>query len=257
VAFDLLAEKWKIDAVILAGGYAKRLWPLTLDKPKPLLPVAGKPIIDHVLERLAPLGSIMGRIVILTNSRFKSQLQVWAQGKKWQNIEVLSDGSRCEEEKPGATGSLVSIAETMGDNFLVIAGDCIYPRGLEDFVNYFHEKNAPLVGIYRANDKDQVRRGSTVQVDNNNIIVSFVEKPENPATDLVGAVVYAFPGRIKNRLKEYSALDLPRDEPGRFIEWLHKKETIHGYLLDGVVWDIGTLKAYEQIDRMFSERRRT
>jgi glucose-1-phosphate thymidylyltransferase len=159
-----------------------------------------------------------------------------------------------EEGKPGALGAVACVVPEIDDDFLVIAGDCIYPNGLEGLLRCFSEKNSPVVGIYRAKDSDQVKRGSAVKLRADNIIVGFVEKPENPTTDLVGAVVYAFPKRTKDRLKEYFELELPRDDPGRFIEWLHKRETVYGYLLDGVVWDIGTTEAYEKIDRMFSAR---
>jgi glucose-1-phosphate thymidylyltransferase len=231
--------------IILAGGYAKRLWPLTLDTPKPLLLVRGRPIIDYALDEVSS-SSIITSIIVLTNSRFHPKFKAWAEGKRGRNIEVLSDGSSTEEGKPGAIGALVSIALHIRDDFLVIAGDCIYPRELRGLLQYFGEKKAPVVGVYRAKDVDQVRRGSAVELASDNTIVGFLEKPENATGLLVGAVAYAFPESIRDRLKEYSNLGLSRDEPGRFIEWLHKRETVYGYLLDGVVWDIGTLQAYEK-----------
>jgi glucose-1-phosphate thymidylyltransferase len=233
--------------IILAGGYAKRLWPLTLDKPKPLLPVGGKAIIDCALDEISSSGTIMKKIIVLANSKFYSQFQVWAAGKHPQNIEILSDGSSNEEQKPGAVGALASIASDITDDFLVIAGDCIYPRGVGGLLQHFRVRSAPVIGVYRAREVDQVRRGSAVELDSDGRVASFVEKPQDYTTDLVGAVVYAFPRSISNRLTEYFELGLRRDEPGRFIEWLHKRETVYGYLLDGAVWDIGTLKAYEDI----------
>jgi len=232
--------------IILAGGYAKRLLPLTIDKPKSLLPAGGRPIIDYALDRIASSSSIR-KVVVLTNSRFQPQFQSWAQGRQRQDIEIWSDGSLTEEEKPGAVGALASMMSKIDDDFLVIAGDCIYPNGLEGLLGRFREKNATVIGIYRSAEIDQVRRGSAVELGSDNTIVDFVEKPEHPNIDLVGAAVYAFPRRTKDRLKEYFDLGLPRDEPGRFIEWLHKQETVYGYLLDGRVWDIGTIKSYENI----------
>jgi glucose-1-phosphate thymidylyltransferase len=233
--------------IILAGGYARRLWPLTVDKPKPLLLVQGRPIIDSAFDAIASPNSIVSKIIVLTNSRFQAQFRAWARSKKLKNIAILSDGSLSEEQKPGAIAALASISSEIRDDFLVIAGDCIYPNGLKGLFQYFREKNAPVVGLYRSKVTGQVKRGSAVELGTDNTIVTFVEKPANATTDLVGAVVYAFPQRMKNRLLEYFDLGLPRDEPGRFIEWLHKKETVHGYLLDGVVWDIGTLEAYEEV----------
>ena len=238
--------------IILAGGYAKRLWPLTFDNPKPLLPVGGKAIIDYALDAMVSSNSIIRKVVVLTNSRFRPQFEDWAQNKAEHEIEIVPDGSLSEGEKPGAIGALASMSARIGEEFLVIAGDCVYPGGLEGLLRSFQEKKAPVIGIYHSAEIDQVERGSAIELGADNIIANFVEKPEHPNTDLAGAVMYAFPRRTSDRLKLYFELGLPRDEPGRFIEWLHKKENVYGYLLDSVVWDIGTLEAYERINRILS-----
>jgi glucose-1-phosphate thymidylyltransferase len=232
--------------IILAGGYAKRLWPLTVDRPKPLLPVGTRLIIDYSLDAISSLDSIISKVIVLTNSTFQRQFREWAQGKKPQNITILSDGSLSEKQKPGAIGALVFMSSEISDDFLVIAGDCIYPSGLKGLLAYFHDKRAPVVGVYQPEVADQLTQGSAVELGINNTIVSFREKPDRATTNLAGAAVYAFPERIKNRLLEYSELGLREDEPGRFIEWLHKKETVYGYLLEGGIWDIGTKEAYEK-----------
>jgi glucose-1-phosphate thymidylyltransferase len=238
--------------IILAGGFAKRLLPLTLDTPKCLLPVGRMPVIDHVLECVGSSSKGISKFVVLTNSRFEVRFQTWAQGKDLRNIEVVSDGSSSENEKPGAVGALALIAPKIDEDFLVIAGDCIYPDEIGAMLEYFHRGGSAVIGLYHAKNANQVRRGSVVEM-RGNVITDFVEKPENPASDLVGAVVYAFPQRIKNKLIEYWRLQLSCDEPGRFIEWLCKKETIYGYVFNGVVSDIGTLEAYEHTNKV-SER---
>jgi glucose-1-phosphate thymidylyltransferase len=136
-------------------------------------------------------------------------------------------------------------------DFLVIAGDCTYPGNIDGLLEFFHGADRAVVGLYYAKNANQVRRGSAVKIGIGNVITDFVEKPENPSNDLVGAVVYAFPQRIKNSLVEYYGLQLSRDEPGRFIEWLCKKETVYGYVLNGVVSDIGTVEAYEDANKFF------
>jgi glucose-1-phosphate thymidylyltransferase len=232
-------------AIILAGGFARRLLPLTIDTPKCLVPVGGKPVIDHALEWINSSSQAISKFVVLTNSRFEARFQIWAQGKDLGNIEVVSDGSWNEDEKPGAVGALALIAPKIDQDFLVIAGDCTYPDELDGLLKYFHGTGSAVIGLYHAKNADQVRRGSAVRM-KGNVITDFVEKPENPTIDLVGAVAYVFPQRIKNRLAEYCRLQLSRDEPGRFIEWLCKKETVHGYVFNGAVSDIGTMEAYEQ-----------
>lgn len=239
-------------AIIFAGGYAKRLWPLTLHKPKPLLPVAGKPVIDYVVEKVVSLGPAVRKTIVVTNLRFKQRFQAWA--GKWQNLEVVSDGSSSEDDKPGAVGALAAIADFITEDCLVMAGDSLFTDDLKDFIVYFQEKAKPVVALYRASDIDQVRRGSAVAIDGKNRIVSFVEKPTNPTTNLVGAVIYAFPQTVGDRLREYYGLGLPRDEPGRLIEWLYRGEAVYGYLLKDVVWDIGSLEAYREVDQVFSKK---
>jgi glucose-1-phosphate thymidylyltransferase len=238
--------------IILAGGYAKRLWPLTLDRPKPLLPLRGRVIIDYALDTIAFSNSIIRKVIVLTSSSFQPQFEEWAQAKGRHEIEILSDGSLSEEDKPGAVGALASISPHINEDFLVIAGDCIYPTDAKGLLQCFRKRNAPVVGIYHARNIDQVKRGSAVMLDSDNTIVSFVEKPENPTTDLVGAVIYAFPSRMTDRLKEYFELGLARDEPGRFIEWLHKRENVYGYVLRNCLWDIGTPESYRAAEEHFS-----
>lgn len=232
-------------AIILAGGYAKRLWPLTFDKPKPLLPVVGKPIIDHVTDRVLHLGTSIERIVVLTSSRFEKQFRAWTCSRN-QSIEVVSDGSWSEEDKPGAVGALATLCSEITTDFLVIAADCLYKDEFQDLVHYFKHKQAPVVALYHPIHLDQVHGGSTAQVDEEGRITDFIEKPLQPHTDLAGAALYLFPVHIRHHLTTYMHLGLPRDQPGHFIEWLHQQEPVYGYILQHPIWDIGTPAAYTQ-----------
>lgn len=243
-------------AVILAGGYGKRLWPMTLETAKPLLPVAGKPVMDYLMEKLLPLNKTLNKIMVLTNLKFKRQFENWAESWRSININVVSDDSRSENEKPGAIGALAKTVDLINEDFMVIAGDCIYEDDFKGFADFFNYKKLPAVAVYRAADPGQIIRGSTVLLSQDNRIVKFVEKPQTALTELVGAVLYTFPERIKHRILEYMELGLSRDEPGRFIEWLYKKEAVYGYMLKNTVWDIGTLEAYREIDRLYRQKQR-
>lgn len=239
-------------AIILAGGYAKRLWPITLNRPKALLPIAGKPMIDHIIEKLTPLSPLITKIIISTNLRFQPQFQSWLETRKHPKTELVPDDSRREEEKLGAVRALANIAAKINEDMLVIAGDNLSTDNLKGFLRFFHEKHAPTIALYHAKNIDEARSGATVTIDNEGKIVEFVEKPSNPKTTLIGACIYALPAKICNRLKEYLELRLPTDQPGRFIEWLHKQEPIYGYTLQDYLWDIGTLESYQAADKFFS-----
>ena len=111
-------------AIVLAGGYAKRLWPLTLNTPKALLPIAGKPILDHIMEKLEALNPPLSKIVLSTNLRFQPQFQEWVNARKYKNVELVPDDAASEDKKPGAIKAMAQIIlGSEDDDVLVIAGD--------------------------------------------------------------------------------------------------------------------------------------
>jgi len=239
-------------AVVLAGGYAKRLWPLTMDRPKALLPIAGRPIIDYVVEKLASLEPPMRRIILSTNQRFQLQFQKWLETSKHRNIELVPEKSTSEQEKLGAVRALADIVDKAAlEDVLVLAGDSLFTDKLGNFIHFFCEKHAPTVALYHARSLAETRKGSMVKVDENGRILEFKEKPLHPRTTLVGACLYAFPAGINRRLGEYLQLGLTTDEPGRFIEWLYKQEPVFGFMLKDYLWDIGTMDSYRTTDEFF------
>ncbi len=239
-------------AVVLAGGYAKRLWPLTIDRPKALLPIAGRPIIDYVVEKLISLEPPMHRIILSTNQRFQLQFQKWLKTSKHCNIELIPEKSSSEQEKLGAVRALANIVDKAAlEDVLVLAGDNLFTDKLGSFIHFFCEKYAPTVALYHARSLAETRKGSMVKVDKDGRILEFKEKPLHPKTTLVGACLYAFPAGINRRLGEYLQLELATDEPGRFIEWLYKQEPVFGFMLKEYLWDIGTIDSYRTTNEFF------
>lgn len=235
-------------AIILAGGYAKRLWPLTMDRPKVLLPMAGKLVLDHVMEKVIRLRPSVGRIIVSTNLRFQQQFEEWLYERGYGDVELIPDDSKNEHEKIGAVRAMSNITSTIDEDSLVLAGDNLFSDELGGFIQFFKERNSPTVALYHARNLEEAKKGATVILDTKGQIVEFVEKPLNPKTILIGACLYAFPPVTGMRLKEYVKLGLPQDEPGRFIEWLHKKEPVYGYMLKDYLWDIGTLEIYKETE---------
>ena len=236
-------------AIILAGGYATRLWPLTLDKPKPLLPIVGKPIIDYIIEKLVKYENIK-QIIVSTNQKFEQHFKKWQSMSKFP-IEMEIDKSQCELEKPGAVKALAEIASKLDDDCIILAGDNIFTSDLGNMIQFFREKKAPIVALYDLKDLDLAKQYSCIMIDVNKRIKEFVEKPEIPKTSLIGTCIYLLPRRTLFRFKEYLDKGLGRDEPGRFIEWLHSQEPVYGYMVDGYWCDIGTLEAYQEANRIF------
>src|SRR6266581_7124714 len=143
--------------VILAAGYATRLYPLTLTQPKPLLPVAGQPMIDYVLDNLAPIGGI-GRVYVVTNAKFAGHFQKWADGyratKSKLNFTIVNDGSTDDSNKLGAIGDLhlVITREKLDDDLIVVAGDNLFSEKLDDFGRLCREKQTPVLAVYDVGD---------------------------------------------------------------------------------------------------------
>ena len=239
-------------AIVLAGGYAKRLWPLTLNTPKALLPVAGKPILDHIIEKLEALNPPLSNIVLSTNLRFQPQFQEWMAARAYGNVVLVPDASESEAQKPGAIKAMVNIITAAEeDDVLVIAGDGVFDDDLAGMVHVFNQKNAAVVAVYYARSLEEAKRCATVTVDGNGKILEFTEKPAEPKTTLVCGAVYVFPKAVRKWFTEYLRSGLPTDQPGRFVEWLCKQEPVYGYMLSEYLWDIGTHEAYKECNGYF------
>jgi glucose-1-phosphate thymidylyltransferase len=238
-------------AIVLAGGFGKRLWPHTLNKAKVLLPVAGKPVIDYVINKVQEVPSI-SRILVSTNLRFQSQFQEWLHSRHYEKVELVPDPSTSENEKIGAVQAMFNVASTINDDFMVIAGDNIFTDNLNPLVELFGEKRTPVIALYHAKKLEDVKRGASVTVSSNGRILEFAEKPEAPSSDMVGACIYIFPKRIKKRMFEYLQVNPLHDDAGRFIEWLHKVEPVYGLVFKDYIWDIGTRASYDKAINFFN-----
>jgi len=243
-----------LKAIILAGGYGKRMWPLTRDVPKALLPIEGRPAIDYILDRLLEID--VRTIIVSTNLKFKPHFEVWLKEKRMGLIKIFAETSRCEEEKVGAVGALAELAaELEPDDYLIIAGDNIFTAGIRDMIDFYEEKGAPVVAVIKARSAEEVLRGSSVLLEKDMRIARFKEKPMKVDTMLIGACIYILPYRTLLRTSEYLQEGGDRDEPGNFMEWLCERETVYGYMLPGRLWDIGTIEGYKELKREFQTQK--
>jgi glucose-1-phosphate thymidylyltransferase len=239
-----------LKAIVLAGGYAKRLWPLTKDTPKPLLPVGGKPIIEYMMDKLIRIG--IEHIIISTNLTFENKFREWLQSTDYKDVEIIAERSRSEEDKPGAVKALVEISKEIHTDCLVIAGDNLFTVDFDGIMKFYRDKSLPVVGLYDLETPDMAKQYATVLLDQDDKIINFEEKPVSPKTTLVATCLYIFPERVLPRLEEYDKKDLGKDQPGRFIEWLYQQEPVYGYIVGGDWFDIGTPELYDEADDFFS-----
>ncbi|KUK26777.1 MAG: Sugar-phosphate nucleotidyltransferase [Acetothermia bacterium 64_32] len=229
-----------VKTVILAGGYARRLWPITLDRPKPLLPVAGKPILDYLMERYPfPEPPILS-----TNRRFAADFSAWAKERGY-SIQLAVEDTAAEEEKLGSVGALARLVEVLDlkDDLLVIGGDNLFSFELGELVASFHGE--VLVALYELGDPQVARRRYGVAVVEGDLVVGFQEKPEDPRSSLASTACYVFPRRVLPLFRDFlNQAPAGQDAPGYFLSWLLSRERIRAFVFREGWFDIGGREAY-------------
>jgi glucose-1-phosphate thymidylyltransferase len=239
-------------AIVLAGGYATRLWPLTLYTPKALLPIAGKPILDYIMDKLEAMQPPLTRIVLSTNDHFQQQFKEWLAFRNYKKVVLLPDISDNEGQKPGAIKAMANIITSAEeDDVMVLAGDGMFNDGLLEFLTVFKKRKETVVALYEAASFEEAKRCATVNVDGDDKIIDFTEKPSQPTTKMVCGAVYLFKKGVNRQLRQYLALRLPTDQSGRFIEWLCRQAPVYGYTLKDPLWDIGTPESYKACNEYF------
>ncbi|MCX7704781.1 MAG: nucleotidyltransferase family protein [bacterium] len=243
-------------ALILCAGYATRMYPLTKDRPKPLLPVAGRPMIEHILKRIEKVNEI-DKIFIITNKKFFSQFEFWKHNYKLKKeIIIFSDGTTSDKNKLGAIGDIRFVIEKakINDDILIVAGDNLFNFDLNKFVKFFRSKSC-IVAVHYIKDRELIKKYNEVILDKQRRIISFVEKPQNPKTTLTAICMYLFSKENLKLVKEYLEEGNEPDPPGKFLEWLYKKICVYGYLFRGTWFDIGDIRQYEIVNKIWQTRK--
>ncbi len=246
-------------AIILAAGYATRLYPLTLTRPKPLLPVAGKPMINYVLDNLAPIGGIE-RIYVVTNAKFAGHFQQWALDYRAcnarLNLTVVNDLSTDDSNKLGAIGDIHFVLKTQGvaDDIIVVAGDNLFSEPLAEFGRFCREKNAPVLAVYDVGDLEQIKKYNAISLNHDGRISFFEEKPAQPTSTLTGIALYFYPQSTLPLIKQYVAERNNPDQPGRLVQWLYPRMPFYTWKVPGLWYDIGSKETLEEANRVFAGR---
>jgi glucose-1-phosphate thymidylyltransferase len=243
-------------AIVLAGGYAKRMWPLTFETPKQLLPVAGKPMIEFVLEELELIDHIK-KIFISTNQKFAPKFSEFLSNREnKRDIEVFVEPSSKEEDKLGAIGALNLIIKekSIDEETLVIGGDNLFEFRMVDLIDHLEKKNANIVVLDNVDTLEEAKLFGVAEIDEHHKIISFEEKPEHPKSRLVATACYILTKRGIEEVHKYIEQGGDRDKMGHFIEWLCKNDVVYAFTFEGKWFDIGCIEMYKEADEYFRKK---
>lgn len=237
--------------LILAAGYATRLYPLTENFPKPLLEVRGKTILDWLLEDIDKSG-VVDQYVVISNHKFARQFQAWADQHRLP-ITVLDDGTESNETRLGAVRDVQFAIDALAlhDDLLVIAGDNLLDFSLTEFISYQREKQTSCVMRYYEPSTEKLRKTGVAVVDEADRILSMEEKPAEPKSHWCTPPFYIYKTSDVGLVKVGIDSGCGVDAPGSFIAWLSSVTPVHAYEMPGKRYDIGNLQSYEEVKQNY------
>lgn len=234
--------------IILAAGYSTRLYPLTKDLPKPLLPIAGIPMIEHILKKIAVIEEI-DQIFVVTNNKFFDNFRNWKRKFSFSKpITIINDKTNNNEERLGAVGDISFVLKEVNiqDDFMVVGGDNLFKFDLSRLYELFKEKNAPVIALYDVKNKEiAAGKYGIVEINEDKKIIALEEKPKEPKTTLVSTACYIFTVNVIDEIKNYCS-EKNADNIGDFIHWLLKRDELYGEVFIEKWFDIGTKDQLKQ-----------
>lgn len=237
--------------LILAAGYATRLYPLTENFPKPLLKVQDKTILDWLVDDIDGAG-LVDEYIVISNHKFARHFQEWAAGKR-QKITVVDDGTSTNETRLGAVCDIRFAVDSLGltGDMLVIAGDNVLDFSLQHFVRYADAKRTSCVMRFEEPSEERLHKCGVLEIDDNDRIMSMEEKPTRPKSHWVCPPFYYYTAEDAARIPAAIADGCGTDAPGSFIAWLCRHTSVHAMEMPGRRYDIGNLQSYEEVQNQY------
>jgi len=237
--------------LILAAGYATRLYPLTENFPKPLLKVGEKTILDWLIDDIDTLG-LVDEYVVISNHKFAHHFDAWVKEKS-QKITVVDDGTESNETRLGAVKDIQFAVEKLGldDEMLVIAGDNVLDFSLTKFISYAKEKDTSCMMRYYEESEARLKKCGVVTVDDSDLVLDMTEKPECPASHWCCPPFYFYTKEDAKLVEKGIAAGCGTDAPGSYAAWLCKETKVHAMEMPGRRYDIGNLENYEKVQKEY------
>lgn len=238
--------------LILAAGYATRLYPLTENFPKPLLEVGGKTILDWLIDDIASSGEV-NEFIIITNHKFAPHFDKFALGKSDVKITVLDDGTTSNETRLGAVLDVQFAIDTLGidEDVLVIAGDNLLDFSLKSFIRYAKSKGRSSVMRYYEKDEKRLLKCGVLTPDESDRVIRMTEKSQTPETHWCCPPFYYYAKEDVGRVKLGIEAGCGTDAPGSYIAWLCTQSEVYAMEMPGDRYDIGNLESYEKVKREY------
>ena len=241
--------------IILAAGYATRLYPLTLTQPKPLLPVAGKPMVDHVLDNLAAIPGLtasMSSPMPSSPEHFQKWADTYRKAKAKIDFTVVNDGfhRRRQQTRRHRRLPLVLKKEKVDDDIIVVAGDNLFNQKLDGYVHFANNRKAPVLAVYDVGNLEEIKKYNSITIDGDGEITFFEEKPKNPTSTLTGIALYYYPNQLP-LIHQYIAEKNNPDQPGRLVQWLYPRMPFYTWRVPGILYDIGSKETLEEANKIF------
>jgi glucose-1-phosphate thymidylyltransferase len=236
-----------VKALILAAGYATRLRPLTDTVAKPLLPVGGRPMVDWILDAVAETSA--DEVHLVTNARFAPDFERWAAGK---DVRVHNDGTTSNDDRLGAIGDIGFVG--LDDDLLVIASDNLFDYSLADYEAFWREKGGSAVAVHDVGDLELAKKYGIVDVDDDERITDFLEKPEQPPSTLAATATYLYRREHAALVATYLDEGNSPDQPGNYVAWLHRRAPVYAYRFGGEWYDIGDRTQLLEADNRMRRR---
>lgn len=242
--------------VLLAAGYGTRLYPLTKEIPKALLPIKGKPIVEYLIEKVERLSEPPRQMVIVSNHPYADTFKRWlTESRQKLPWIVLDDGSTSDQNRLGSVGDLAFAIRTcsIDEDLLVLGSDNLLKDDFNGFLDFARARDPSIcLGAYTLPDLSLASRYGVLTVEPNGRILTLEEKPQRPASALISTAIYFFPRRKLAAVLEYVGLSPSTDTLGSFIHWLIRRGEIFAYRFRGPWFDIGDLHSYTQAEEQFS-----
>lgn len=229
--------------VILAAGYATRMYPLTENFPKPLLEVGGKPILDWLVDDLSP---VIEQFIVISNHKYAEHFRNWAKDKP--NATILDDGTETNETRLGAVKDIQFAIDQLNlkDDLLVIAGDNVLEFSLKSFVEYAKQAGTSCVMRYWEEDENKLHRAGVSEIDGEKLI-SFEEKPKEPKSHWCTPPFYFYSSKDVQKIQDAIEDGCATDAPGSLVAWMCQHSPMHSMIMPGRRFDIGDMASYQNV----------